>query len=647
MKHALLLFILAVCSLPLWAQSKAPLLFYTDIDSGPAVGGEDGTDGAFVCVYGENFGSTRGNSTINIGGVAAAAYKLWTDPGMPYQPGFFAKACAQISHLTRSGNAEIQLNTANGASNPLPFTVRPGKIFFVAMSGDDQSGNGSGKKPWRSITHCKNKLEAGDICYVRTGVILNTAEKYNAGLLLNSSGQEGLPKAIVAYPGATVAIDMSSTVRGRGLESYLEHYDVSYWTLAGLSFNSDGMSVQINRGGYIRFVDNDVMCTGPRCNGPNAGLHTEGFYGKHAEGPGSVGHLWVFGNRIHDVGCHEDVNYANSPHPCGWHAPPAINKITSTSGTAISFKFLAPPRGDVLEITAGANAGQKRRILAGHGFWIADNRGVLDAPFTPDIASPTSDWQYRTPAPSKLFHNVYFSTNTNHVWFGWNSVNGNGKACRGIQFNSTGGVPQYDLHIHDNVIHDTVCDGINFASVDPSQGPVEAYNNVIYNAGTGPDPGDGPANYSCIYNAGGGDAHGPGGSGDIEIYNNTMYNCGDNPHTVFNGDRGAIVSLKGKSPYLQLVLTNNILVQPDRIPFVSASSTGHIRGSHNDCYGAPGGCPYGWSKNLDLNPGFVNLNTGDLRPSADSPLRQKEKYSIVPGADQNERPRNEPLAPVK
>lgn len=636
MKRVLLF--IAMLSVPLNAQ-HAPVLLYSDIDSGPSTHGEGGKHGAFLCVYGENFGSTRGTSTVTIGGVAAAAYKLWDDPGQNYQPGYYAKACVQINKATPSGMEQIQLVTPIAASNTLPFTVRPGDIHFVATSGDDSGGNGSSEKPWRTITRCKKELQAGDICYIENGVTVSTPEKFNAGLVLNTSGMEGRPKAIIAYPGATVKVDLSTVPHGRGLQSYLEHENISYWTIAGLSFNSDGMSVQINRGGYLRFIDNDVMCTGPQCNGPNAGLHTEGFYNNHPEGPGSVGYLWIYGNRIHDVGCHEDGKYATTQHPCGWQVPPSINKIVSTAGTTINFKFLAPPRGDVIQVTAGTNAGQIRKLLSGHGTWLADNRAVLDSPFTPDIASPISDWRYRSAGPSKLFHNVYFSTNTNHVWFGWNSVNGNGKACRGVQFHSTGGVPQYDLHVHDNVIHDTVCDGLNFATVNPSLGAVEAYNNVIYNTGTGPDPGDGAATYSCIYSPGGGEAKGAG-SGAIQIYNNTMYNCGDNPTAKYAGDRGAIIGLRGKSRDLKLVLTNNIIVQPARIPYLSESSNAQIGAFHNDCYGIISKCPTEFSNSLNLDPGFMNLSVADFHLSVGSALRKTGgASSITPATDLDGHPR--------
>ena len=97
----------------------------------------------------------------------------------------------------------------------------------------------------------------------------------------------------------------------------------------------------------------------------------------------------------------------------------------------------------------------------------------------------------------KYYHAIYFTTNSNHVDVGWNLVVPNPNrsttsgGCRAIQFYSTGGADQFDLHVHDNVIHDAICDGINLATVDADKGTVEAYNNVVYRVGTGTDPANG------------------------------------------------------------------------------------------------------------------------------------------------------------
>src|SRR5205807_6996509 len=127
-----------------------------------------------------------------------------------------------------------------------------------------------------------------------------------------------------------------------------------------------------------------------------------------------------------------------------------------------------------------------------------------------------------------LYHGVYFSTDSNHIDMGWNVV-ANIRGCRGIQIHSSPlqgggssdptGHNQFDISIHDNLIHDTQCDGIIFATVDPSQGKVEAYNNVIYNAGQGPQNLENSGNWSCIYVAGYTNT-GPPGGGTVELFNN-------------------------------------------------------------------------------------------------------------------------------
>jgi hypothetical protein len=561
--------------------------------------------------------------------VEAAGYKVWQDPGSPYHPGYYAKACVQVSHLTPSGTTTIILTTANGSSNALPFTVRSGNILWVATAGNDESGNGSFAAPYQTISKCQSKMAAGDICLLgqsssdsfslsKVGHNWASGEPNTAsiGVMLSRSGTAGKPMALVAYPGSTVTVDLHGIQFGRAIQSYSSgSSDVTWWTIAGMTFNSDSFAVEFTRGGYIRFVDNDVTCTGSGCTGSSAGFTTAGYTGTNitfgpspAGGNGGVGYLYVYGNRFHDIGCHETTNYATNTNACWWRAPVGGDHLSS-SGTKVTFTKLSPTSGSVIEITTGANAGQMRRISDCNSSMTTCQ---LDTPFVPDVTSKLS-WQFRFQAPTKEYHNVYFSTNTNHVWFGWNTVYGSGMACRGVQFNSTSGAPQYDLHVHDNFIHDTVCDGIDFASVNPSIGPVEAYNNVIYNAGIGPDPPDGPANYTCIYSAGGGDALGAGGSGDLQVYNNTMYNCGDNNGAEYHSDRGAIAADKGKAPDLTMALTNNIIVQSSGIPYVSSSSKGAITGASNDCFGTGESCPAAFDKSsLSVYPIFVNVGDANF-----------------------------------
>ena len=225
------------------------------------------------------------------------------------------------------------------------------------------------------------------------------------------------------------------------------------------------------------------------------------------------------------------------------------------------------------------------------------------------------------PTPSKKYHAVYFSTDSNHIEVAWNVI-ANNQACRALQFHSSptsskhyDGYNQYDLIVHDNLIHDSRCDGINFATVDPSKGPVVAYNNVIYNAGTGPDPEDGYADYACIYVPGTVN-NGEPGKGTVELFNNTLYNCGS------RGESGSGIIAGGsseRSPGLLINLRNNIVVAAGRERYVSRDSdTSLFRGSHNLFYGAGSG-PSFLSNNVNADARFVNPSGFDFHLQAGSP----------------------------
>jgi hypothetical protein len=233
-------------------------------------------------------------------------------------------------------------------------------------------------------------------------------------------------------------------------------------------------------------------------------------------------------------------------------------------------------------------------------------------------------------ASSKQQHAVYFSTDTNHVEVAWNYIHDN-RSCRAIQFHSSplnGGGPsdptghnQFDLSVHDNLIHDDPCDGINFATVDPSQGIVEAYNNVIYHVGLGPNPQDGESgDYSCIYLAYITNT-GPVGSGTVEIYNNTLYDCG--PFVASFPNNGSIM-LNGGAPNLLVSVRNNIMYQLGTEPFGNGPAwiAGFTSGSNNVMHstGAPG-LPSFITGTITGDPMFLDLGLKNFHLQSASPAK--------------------------
>src|SRR5581483_9406596 len=401
--------ILILFSTALWSQAP-PHIFYSDLDSGPNTGGQN-NKGAFVSIYGKGFGNARGSSFVSVGGGAADNYPVWSDTKIAFQPGSVAK----------SGDIVVTTGKAS-ASNGIPFTVRPGKIYFVSNSGKD-TGPGSFASPWKSIVKAKNAIAPGDIVYVMDGVTQSGMDDYNASLAIASPGSAGHPKALVAYPGARVIIGSSTGPEYAIRTPSISGGPFSYWTLAGFTLLGRNESLDLTLVSNWRIVANDMSC--PNGDGPAACFAAA-----------ASNNLKVLGNRIHDSG---------------------------------------------------------------------------------------------KPSGSKLYHSLYFTTDSNHIEAGWNVI-ANNHSCRGIQFHSSrdganSGFNQYDLSVHDNLIHGQVCDGINFATIDPSKGPVVAYNNIIYDVGLGPDPPDGEANYACISSPGITNSGSPG-SGTAEWFNNTLYNCG-------------------------------------------------------------------------------------------------------------------------
>lgn len=244
----------------------------------------------------------------------------------------------------------------------------------------------------------------------------------------------------------------------------------------------------------------------------------------------------------------------------------------------------------------------------------------------------------------KQQHAVYFSSDTNHVEAAWNYIHDN-RSCRAMQFHSSplngGGANdptghnQFDLSVHDNLIHDDPCDGINFATVDPSQGRVEAYNNVIYHVGIGPSPGDGDSgDYSCIYMAYITNT-GAAGGGTVELYNNTLSDCG--PFSASYLNNGAFV-LNGGNTSLKANIRNNIVYQiaasnqmNDNEPFGNGAgstptdggwTSTYVSGSNNLLFSTAGASiPSFLTGSISSNPLFLDLSLKNFHLTSSSPAK--------------------------
>ena len=515
------------------AQTAPPRVFFTDLSSGPNSGGESvsGFSGAYVNVYGNNFGPSQGNSTITWNGQSCLRVVSWGTSWLWYQKivvqlGSSCTVGAGTFTVTVNGAASTSVseNTSSGTQVPSQFAVvSTGHIYCVSTSGKDSNSGTFSGGCWATVPHAGHTMAAGDITYVQNGVVASAVDNYNAAFAVGSAGTAGAPIALVAYPGATATIGTTTLSFGVRTPA-VSGGPFSYWTLAGFTLlGADSLEIGQGTATNWRVVGNTAQC--PNGQGQDACM----------QGAQGAGNLAYYGNFVSDSG----------------------------------------------------------------------------------LNCPASN--------CKEYHAMYMTTDTNHVWMGWNEVNpdpaNTGVAgCRAIQFNSTPegagtGLDQYDLHVHDNFILNAICDGVNFNTVNPDAGTVEAYNNVIWHVGKGPNPPiDQESNYTCI-NLNSSAAH----TKPVQVYNNTLYDCGAVPDSDASSDKGMF------SLTIPLQLNNNIIFQSNSgVPYITNNTAGNsskITGSNNIWYGA-GAKPSAIATMNDLsnvNPLLNAPGSGNFTLQAASP----------------------------
>jgi hypothetical protein len=264
----------------------AQTIQFTDITSGPAL--------AYVSVYGTGFGSTTG--AVSIAGITAAS-QTWTP----------TKVTFQVPASIPMGVASIQIGLQAGTQNVIPFTVRAGNLRFVATSGSDANA-GTLAAPWATIPHATNSISPGDIIYAENNVTATTPDPNAIGgydncvqINQNLSGTQAAPKALLAYPNATVTIgtDVANPACGHGALSLMNisgsaSTPVTDWVIGGLTLlggGSEAIGIQgwgPNGAQRIRIIGNNISAT--YANGEQGG----------ASNFNATNTTW-YGNNLHNV----------------------------------------------------------------------------------------------------------------------------------------------------------------------------------------------------------------------------------------------------------------------------------------------------------------------------------------------------------
>lgn len=252
-------------------SSARVAIFHTDIGHGPKTGGQNG-NGAPVTLYGKGFRSVRGTGTVQLNGVAVAAYLAWSDTRITVELG--SAVSSGDFTVTNSRGDTVTGCIVKPYLSSVDFTVTAQPIIFIAPSGSN--GNGTYASPYVPAQVPAN-LTAGAIHILRAGTYTaglgsTTWNNVNIGLTSGKGGTQNAPTTFIGYPGETVQLsgrDAAFSPRWGGNENDLEDWvTLANMTLRGIA-QAVGHGGITNGGGEVaksgtlgmRLIGCDIQCT--------------------------------------------------------------------------------------------------------------------------------------------------------------------------------------------------------------------------------------------------------------------------------------------------------------------------------------------------------------------------------------------------
>jgi hypothetical protein len=425
---------------PRAANLGAPRALYTDILAGPNSGGENGK-GAYLSVFGMNFGSSLANLRVLIGGVEVDNYRYL---GVSRGRSDIQQVTVQIGALGNPtpGIALPITVVVNGiASNAdLSFTVNPGRMLFVDnVAGNDATAVvGEISKPFRFAQRpdlsqgAWGKVQPGDFIVLRAtsknwmdvgfeNYFLRYRDKSGSA----PTGASGTgPITIMGYPTedvlirGTLASGMTSGCLS-GINGQSFPGKGQWAIITNLRIDCEGYDGPISQqiaGDHWRVVNNDLSAS----SAATSGSSVPRMAGITGNGQDSV---WL-GNRIHDI--------QGSPQEChGIY-------IDGDGSYEIAFNLI-------------------ENIRSGNGFQVFVNGGNGS-----DVADDIH------------FHHNLIRDVSKH---GINLSDGT----------------RNNVRIYNNIVYNTKVAGVRFNTVDLNNAKI--FNNTFYNTVS-----DGNTNYAALMN---------------------------------------------------------------------------------------------------------------------------------------------------
>jgi hypothetical protein len=274
----------------------APVIFYTDITSGPNTGGEN-NNGIYLSIFGKGFGTVKGTSTVKINGTEVATYKQWGAQSRVFDSHGIRVITVQPGANVSGGPIVVTVN-GEVSNNDHTFTVRSGDIFFTDWNNGNDANDGSfgnPKKSAQAVFDDRANFGPGDTIILMGGNYEQKQDGRDYFMIFEDYpiGSENNPTTVMGYPGQDVFIDMR-TANPSGGYALFGAYTVSSQNeglvLSNFRGDSGGDSALIMREtAYVRLVNAEIE--GMSKTGSGTGMIS------------SHGDYWkIFGNEIHNSG---------------------------------------------------------------------------------------------------------------------------------------------------------------------------------------------------------------------------------------------------------------------------------------------------------------------------------------------------------
>ena len=501
-----------------------PVLYFSDITGGPRSGNSDisggrsGQDGAIVTIWGRNLGSSQSSSKVYANGAEGASVYFWGDATAPadlFSYHQMQMISFQVSHLAQDGAGQISVMVGGRQSNPLPFTVRPGNIYFAATTGHDDTGDGSWGNPWRTIPKAAGSLAAGDIAYIGNSVDQTSESDSGAAVNLGSDGEPGKPKALIVYPGATSHV--GNTGLGRAFNVWNADtggYSV-YWVVAKFQMTTAEVGVTAQAG--FRVIGNYV--TAPNGDGMDGAL-----------GGRNGNDIAILGNELEHIGAEGCSKLYHAIYITGARqdSPP---RAPTESDREVAWNYLHDNRS---------------------------NRAIN--------------------AYSEQAYSAFIQRN----------------------------------RIHDNVIVNQRGDGILLGYYVTGDNWV--YNNLIVNAGLGPEWSDDASSHAGLRLDTG---HEDISQTAVYVYNNTLYGNGWSG-AAWPETGSVLIHPEALARSTTVYFSNNIIYSTGE-PYMAGESTSLPLGDYRNCWYGAGAAPSWDTTGFNDDPVFVNPGAFNFQLQNSSP----------------------------